>query len=175
MQEAKYSENEQKELILKLKKDLEIEGFKTSWQDPFFAWMHGEPLQRELSDQDTGDNFYIYSLPFPNVAPFDIATIRINADSRFISFVMTFYFCMVLENFLKADKFNEIFDRHDNDWLLKLVDYFTDISDRFSLQWDIEYDEFIEDSLWGNFSFESVEDIIPLIQTIKDVLHDRKN
>lgn len=167
MNEKEYSEKTRKEVIFKLKEDLEKEGFETSWQDPFFVWIQGEPLQRELSNYDAGDKFYIYNLQFPKVAPFDTATITIHADSQFISFAMTFYFCTVLENLLEADEFSEIFDRHDNDWFLKLTDYFRDIADRFPLQWDIEYDEFIEDSLWGNFPFESSNDIISLMRGIK--------
>ncbi len=37
MEDVKHVEKEQKELILKLKKDLEEEGFKTCWYDPFFC------------------------------------------------------------------------------------------------------------------------------------------
>ncbi len=166
MNEEEYSEKTRKEVIFKLKEDLEKEGFETSRQDPFLAWIRGEPLQRKPSNYDTGNKFYIYNLPFPKVAPFDIATITLHANSQFISFAMTFYFCTMLENLLEADEFNEVFDRHDNDWFLKLTDYFRDIADRFPLQWDIEHDEFIEDSLWGTFSFESSNDIILIMRAI---------
>lgn len=72
-----------------------------------------------------------------------------------------------MEDVVDANTINEIYDRHATEWFPKIAVYFNDIVREFSLQWDTEYDEYIEDSLYGNFPVESSDQIIPLMQAIK--------
>ena len=39
---------------------------------------------------------------------------------------------------------------------------------RFSLKWDTEYDESIEDSIWRNFTLEESHVVVEAIRVIKD-------
>ena len=82
MQETKYSEKEQKELILKLKKDLEIEGFETNWQDPFFAWMHPEDAKTKKPQSEPKNTFYICNPPILKIVPFDLAAVSITVNEQ---------------------------------------------------------------------------------------------
>ena len=43
---------------------------------------------------------------------------------------------------------------------------------KYSLQWDTEYDVFIEDSLYGGFPFESVDQIVSLMKEMKSQLQE---
>ncbi len=44
--------------------------------------------------------------------------------------------------------------------------YFNDIAMRFSLKWDTEYDEVIEDALWGSFPLR-VDQVVEILQEMK--------
>ncbi|MBW2630504.1 MAG: hypothetical protein JRC90_01855 [Deltaproteobacteria bacterium] len=153
-------------MILKLKRDLEKEGFKTCWYDPFFAWMHPEDAKMKELQSEPGNTFYICDLPIPKVVPFDLAVVSISVREQ-IHFQLSLYYITILEDEVERDAINAIFDRHATEWSVIRTDYFSDIASRFSLLWDTEYDDFIEDSLWGNFPFDSVEAIIPLMKAIK--------
>ena len=167
MKAEQYSEKERRQTILKIKEDLERECFKTTWQDPFFAWVHGIPLDKGESEHDTGDTLYIPGPSVRKIMPFDFAMVSLRTDHDHIFFELSLYYCKELEDVLGADAINKIYDRHAGDWAPKIDGYFNNIATEFSLRWDTEYDVYIEDSLYGNFPVESPHQIISLMQAIK--------
>ena len=168
MKTEQHSEEETRQLILKIKDELENEGFKTTWQDPFYAWVHGIPLdQQGGSKQDIGDTLYIFDPPVRRIVPFDLAAVRLGIHSDSIYFELFLYYCKELEDLVEADEIEEIFDRHATEWSPKRTEYFADIAIEFSLLWDTEHDEYIEDSLYGNFPYESSDKIISIMRAVK--------
>ena len=167
MKIEQHSEKEIRQLILKIKEELEKEGFKTTWQDPFYAWVHGTPLDQEPLKHDIGDTLYIPDPPVRKIAPFDFAAVRLGIHPDSIYFELSLYYCKELEDLVEADEIEEIFDRHATEWSPKRTEYFADIAIEFSLQWDTEHDEYIEDSLYGNFPFESSDKIISIMKAMK--------
>ena len=147
---------------------LEHQGFQILWHDPLFDWVHGLPFRSE-SAEITGNALYIINPPIPRIAPFDFSSVMINigSDSR-ISFSLSIYFRDVLTDALESDEINAIYSHHDRDWHESLRTYFADIASRFQLVWDIEYDEVIEDCLYGRFSLDKVEEIVVLMKAIKE-------
>jgi len=167
MKAEQHSEEERRQLVLKIKEDLEKEGFKTSWQDPFFAWVHGIPLDKGGSEHDIGDTLYIPDPPVRKIMPFDFAMVFLRIDHDHIFFELSLCYCKELEDAVDADDINKIYDRHAGDWAPKIDGYFNDIATEFSLLWDAECDVYIEDSLYGNFPVESPDQIISLMRAIK--------
>ncbi|MBN2570049.1 MAG: hypothetical protein JXB42_11520 [Deltaproteobacteria bacterium] len=167
MEEAQYSKKGRKELIFGLKKDLEREGFKTSWHDPFLAWMHGENIKTKDPQREPKNTFYIYDLPIPKMVPFDLAAVSITVNEE-IYFQLSLYYVKVLENEVDGDAINNIFDRHATKWSVKRTDYFSDVALQYSLLWDTEYDVYIEDNLQGQFPIKSQERIISIMNDIKE-------
>lgn len=165
MNKAKHSEKEQKEVILKLKKDLEKEGFKTCWYDPFFAWMHPEDTKMKELQSEVAETFYISDLPIPQIVPFDLATVSISVSEQ-ITFKLSLYYVTILEDEVEGDAINSIFDRHATEWSVRRTDYFSDIASRLSLLWDTEYDVYIEDVLCGYFPLEQNQQILSIMDHI---------
>ena len=166
MGHVKRLEKEHQELILKLKKDLEIEGFKTSWQDPFFAWMHPENAKTKEPQNKPKNTFYICDLPIPKITPFDLAAVSITFNEQ-IDFKLSLYYIKILEDEVDGDVINNIFDRHATDWSVKRTDYFSDIASQFSLLWNTEYDVYIEDCLYGYFPLQSHQQILSIMKAIR--------
>jgi len=167
MKTEQQSEEERSQVILKIKEELEKEGFKISWRDPFFAWVHDIPLDQGESENKISDTLYICDPPVPKIVPFDVATASLKIDHDQIFFELSLYYCKELEDIVDADAINKIYDRHAGDLAPKLAVYFNDIAMEFSLRWDTEYDIYIEDSLYGNFPVESPDQIIVLMGAIK--------
>ena len=167
MKTEQHSEKEIRQLILKIKDELENEGFKTTWQDPFYAWVHDIPLDQEPSEHDIGNTFYIPDPPVRKIAPFDFVAVRLQILPDFIYFELSLYYCKELEDLVEADEIEEIFDRHATEWSPKRTEYFADIAIEFSLLWDTEHDEYIEDSLYGSFPYESSDKIVSIMRAIK--------
>ena len=167
MKAEQHSEEERRQTILKIKENLEREGFKTTWQDPFFAWIHGTPLDKKGSEHSIGDTLYISNPPVRKVTPFDFTMVSLRSDHDHIFFELSLYYCKELEGIVDAHAINKIYDRHAGDWAPKMAVYFNDIATEFSLRWDTEYDVYIEDSLYGNFPVESPDQIISLMRAIK--------
>lgn len=151
--------------IFDFKEILQKEGFKTSWKDPFFIWLnkgrheHGEP------EQGLNSSLYILDPPIPKLTPFDYAAAEIRFNGQ-IYFCLSIYYCHVLENLTEADEFNQIFDQHATSWSLAIADYFYDLSSQYSLNWQSEYDSYIEDMLIGRFPFEEMDRVVSLIRKI---------
>jgi len=167
MKTEQHSEKKTRQIILKIKEELEKEGFKTTWQDPFYAWVHGNPLDQEQLKHNISDTLYIADPPVQKIVPFDFTAARLQINPDFIYFELFLYYCKELENAIEADEIAEICTRHDADLAPKMVEYFNDIAIEFSLQWDTEHDEYIEDSLYGNFPFESSDKIISIMKAMK--------
>ena len=167
MKIEQHAQKERRQLILNIKDELKNEGFKTTWQDPFHAWVHDIPLDQEPLKRDIGNTFYIADPPVRKIAPFDFAAVRLQIPPDFIYFEFSLYYCKELENAIEADEIAEICTRHDADLAPKMVEYFTDITNEFGLQWDTEHDEYIEDSLYGSFPYKSSDKIISIMQAVK--------
>lgn len=168
MKAEQHSEEERRQTILKIKEDLEREGFKTTWQDPFFAWIHGTPLDQKESEHSIGDTLYISNPPVQKVTPFDFTAVRIQMHPDSIYFQLSLYYCKELEDVVDGNKINEIYDYYATKWSPKTDSYFKDIANEFSLRWDTKYDAYIKDSLYGNFFLESSDKIISIMKAIKE-------
>jgi ABC-type transport system substrate-binding protein len=151
---------------MEMKRALEEKGFVTTWSDPFFDWINKSNANRSEPPAKPYQ-FFIADPPVPKIAPFDIATIRIDTSHDSIYFAFIFYFSSVMEPCLEAEDFQEVLDKHDTDWIVKLEEYFSEIEHRFKLKWDIEYDITIEDTLYGWFPFDQDEKVIEILEAVK--------
>lgn len=152
-------------MLLGLKADLEKEGFRVSWRNPFFE------EDERVSDAPPfaeGVRFYVSGLPVPRIAPFDVVTALISVEQDFLYFSLCFYFRDVMEPAIEVHEIEEIYDRHDGSWFPSLVVYCQEVQESFSLQWDIEYDSCIEDSLYGHFPLDGPGEIISLMRALRE-------
>jgi hypothetical protein len=152
------------ELLPGLKADLEKEGFRVSWHDPFFeadGRVSDAPQCAEVT------RFYVSGLSIPRIAPFDVVTALISVEEDFLYFSLCFYFRDVMEPAIEADEIHEIYDRHDGSWFPSLVVYCQEVQESYSLQWDVEYDSCIEDSLYGHFPLDRSGEIISLLRALR--------
>lgn len=140
--------SEKKELALKIKEELEMEGFKASWSD-----------ETEIK---------VETLPIPKIVPFDTAKLLIKVEEYHIYFAIVIKFIKVLEDLIDAEEINKVFDLHNDKWLIELTTYFSSIDPSCKLQWDIEYDEYIEDTMYGHFDI--IEEVIPLIHNLRKLI-----
>lgn len=159
--------SEEKALIANIKDRLEEAGFTTTWRRPFWKWMHPEWKGDDAIKPHDESTLYVSNIPLPPVAQVDFAEARISVNDDHIYFELTYYFHKVLEGAIEAEEIRKIHEQHDSEWFPKLQEYLLDVSTRFFLKWDIEYDESIEDSLWGNFTTESVDQVVAIIQAIR--------
>jgi hypothetical protein len=167
------SNKERVELLLGLKADLEKEGFRVSWSNPFFdsggQFSEAQPFSE-------GTQIYVSNLPVPKIAPFDVVTALISVELDFLYFSLCVYFRDVMEPAIEADEIHEIYDRHDRSWFPSLADYLLEVQESFSLKWDVEYDSCIEDSLYGHFPLDGPAEIISLLRALRErheaELHD---
>jgi hypothetical protein len=162
---GQLSEEERRFRLLEIKQKLEKEGFKTTWRDPFFEWLRPTPPEIKEADNPIADVLYIPDPPVPKITPFDLATIAVRIDNQ-ISFQLSLYYCKVLEEAIEADVINQIYDQHASSWTPPMAVQFNDIASQYSLHWDSEYDEYIEDSLYGFFPVDSTDQIISLLRVI---------
>ena len=145
------SPSERNELTLELNGELEKMGFKTNM-----------PGETEIQ---------VDELAFPKIVPFDTASLLISVEEYGIYFAITFKFIKVLEDVTEAEEINEAYEQH-NQWVTDLSIYLGEIDPDAKLKWDVEYDEDIEDTLFG--TFDSAEDVITLVQKLKDLLDKNK-
>jgi hypothetical protein len=141
------SKDEGMKLLLGLKADLEKEGFRVSWRNPFFE---EDGRVSEAPPFAEGKRFYVSGLPVPRIAPFDIVTVLVSVEQDFLYFSLCFYFRDVMEPATEVHEIEEVYDRHDGSWFPSLVVYCQEVQESYSLQWDVEYDSSIEDSLYGH-------------------------
>jgi len=164
--EIKTRQSEIPSVMLDLKISLNKEGFKTTLVNPFFAWIHPDYRTGDSQGYAAATTMYIADIEIPKVAPFDMLSIEIRAmDERFY-FALTIYFHSVMEGLLEADEFNEIFVKHDELWMPQLVSLLQPVEWDFSLKWDTECDETIEDTLYGYFPLSDVDRLIEAVRSI---------
>ena len=142
-----FSLSERKELAFKLKEELERDGFNTFW-----------------SDETT---IQVEDLPIPKIVPFDIANLIISVQEYHIYFAIIIKFIKVLEDLIEAEEINNVYELH-NEWFDKLVSYLSPIDPSGKLQWDIEYDVDIEDTMCG--FLDTVEEVIPFIHNLRKLI-----
>ena len=159
-----------------IKETLVGNGFVLSRTNPFFDWIHGTKTNI-CRPEDLGLSFYISNPPVSHIAPFDCTMAFINfesAETEGIYFQLTFYFHNALETCLDADDIHAVYDRHNALWFPKLVEYCSEIEELFHLTWETEYDESIEDNLYGRFPLEVAGYIPDIIKTLKLQYGQRK-
>jgi len=139
--------SERKKLAFNLKEELERDGFNTVW-----------------SDETT---IQVEDLPIPKIVPFDIANLTISVQEYNIYFAIIIKFIKVLEDLIEAEEINKVCELH-NEWFDKLVSYLNPIDPSGKLQWDIEYDIDIEDTMCG--FFDTTEEVIPFIHNLRKLI-----
>jgi len=140
--------SERKKLALNLKEALERDGFNTFW-----------------SDETT---IQVEDLPIPKIVPFDIANLIISVQEYHIYFAIIIKFIKVLEDLIEAEEINKVCDLHNDKWLIELTSYFSSIDPSAKLNWGVEYDVDIEDTMCGYF--DTVEEVIPFIHNLKKLI-----
>ena len=140
--------SERKELALKLKEELERDGFNTNW-----------------SDETT---IQVEDLPILKIVPFDIANLIISVQEYHIYFAIIIKFIKVLEDLIEAEEINSVCDLHNDKWFIELTSYFSNIDPSAKLKWDVEYDIDIEDTMCGFFDTE--EEAIPFIHNLRKLV-----
>src|SRR3972149_12159886 len=148
MRKDSLSISEKKELAFKLKEELERDGFNTI-----------------RSDETT---IQVEDLPIPKIAPFDIANLIISVQEYHIYFAIIIKFIKVLEDLIEAEEINKVCDLHNDKWLIELTSYFSIIDPSSKLEWDVEYDVDIEDTMYGNF--DTIEEVIPFIHNLRKLI-----
>jgi hypothetical protein len=156
-------------LLQRLKADLEKEGFRVSWHDPFFE---EDGRVSDAPPLAEGTRFYVSGLPVPRIAPFDVVTALISVEQDFLYFSLCFYFRDVMEPAIEVHEIEEIYARHDGSWFPALADHFRVVQESYRLQWDVEYDSCIEDSLYGHFPPDSPGVIISLMRALQTIKGD---
>ena len=134
MRKDSLSISEKKELALKLKAELEKEGFETSLFD-------------ETSVQ-------VENLPIPKIVPFDTAKLTIWIDEYYIYFAIVIKFIRVLEDCIEVEEINRVYGDLHNKWFDELTSYLSSIDPFAKLKWDVEYDVDIEDTMYGHLDTE---------------------
>lgn len=152
------------DFVMVIKQSLDGEGFKTSWQRPMLDWVHGRKFGEELPSHD----FYIFNLPVERITPFDFTEAHLSVNEHTIYFELTFYYCKVLEGLEDGDEINEIYDRHNVKWAPRMADHFLYLTMRFPLEWDTEFDEYIEHSLCGNFPPDRSDMVSDILRAIRE-------
>jgi len=140
--------SERKKLAFKLKEELERDGFNTVW-----------------SDETT---IQVEDLPIPKIVPFDIANLTISVQEYNIYFAIIIKFIKVLEDLIEAEEINKVCDLHNDKWLIELTSCFSSIDPSAKLNWGVEYDVDIEDTMYGNF--DTIEEVIPFIHNLRKLI-----
>ncbi|MGH7799867.1 MAG: hypothetical protein ACREOW_04450 [Thermodesulfobacteriota bacterium] len=148
MRKDSLSISEKKGLTLKLKAELEREGFKTSWSD-----------ETTIRVQD---------LPIPKIVPFDIANLIISVQEYHIYFAIIIKFIKVLEDLIEAEEINKVYGDLHNKWFDELTSYLSSIDPFAKLKWDVEYDVDIEDTMYG--FLDTVDEVISLIRNLRELV-----
>ena len=150
-------------LTLSIKQSLNNDGFKTTWRRPMLDWVHG----RELEEGRPSHDFYIFNFPVERITPFDFNEAHVSVNEHMIYFELTFYYCKILEGLEGGDEINEIYDKHNTKWAPGMADHFLYLTMIFPLEWDTEFDEYIEHSLWGNFPLDRPDLILDIMRVIR--------
>ena len=147
MRADNFSPPERKELALKIKEELEKEGFNTIWSD-------------ETTVQ-------VEDLPIPKIVPFDTAKLTISIEENYIYFAIVIKFIKVLEDCIEPEEIEKVCELH-NDWSAELSSYLSSIDTSAKFKWDVEYDVDIEDTMCG--FLDTVEEVIPFIHNLRKLI-----
>jgi len=153
-------------IMLQLKAMLEEEGYATSWHDPFFAWLYNKTDEGHPISSEERCMFYIKNVPIPIELPIDVISISLHVEHDSIRVGLSIYFNNVLEDLCEAEQIHALIDKHDRQWLILIQDILFDTVNEFSLNWDTEYDVFIEDTLWGDFMMSDIKKVTKLVNSI---------
>ena len=154
--------------LLEIKNTLIKEGFTITWKDPFFCWIHNEPISAEDKPDQTPLKLYVTNPPVPRISPFDMAVVEIEVDRyEHIYFNLCLYYCSVLEDKVEYEDIDAIYEEHNQRWLIDNMEYFSGIAVEYGLEWDVEYDECICDSLWSSFPLEEAYKIVQIMKELE--------
>ncbi len=156
--------------ISNIKAALEKAGFETKCIRPFWEWIHPELRVGENAGLRGGSTVYVAGLPVPAGVPADLAEAEIRTNDDRLYFCFTLYFYTILKDALEAEDFRKIRERHDREWFPKLRECYFDATWRFMLKWDVEYDESIEDSLYGDLELCEAGMVTEIVQTLRDAV-----
>lgn len=160
---------EKRSWLVKMKSQIESLGLKTTWRNPVFDWIHSVPPDQR-KEETPGDTLYVADPPVPRLAPFDLAAVSLKiSDDSFYFNLCLYYYPADLQQAVEADEIGDIWTRHAAEWNPKIAVHFNDIAMRFSFQWDTEYQDLIEDTLWGNFPLTNagVDQVIEVLREMK--------
>lgn len=161
---------EKNTILHDIRRALEEAGVQTSGRSPFIAWVHPDWEDEDSAAGWDGTRLYVPDIPVPDVAPVDIAEIYMHANDQGVYLAFTLYFYTVLKDAMEVEDFRRIHDTHEIEWFPKLREYYIDLSSRFSLEWDVEYDVSIEDTLYRTFEVGDIEEIITVVKSICSIV-----
>lgn len=165
--------------LLTLKERLEQAGFTTTWDAPLFKFVHPDWYftpdgRRKMPEKRTGDFFYVEDLPIPRLAPFDLCAAKIEKfppgfagkPSEVLRFSLSFYFIKIYDG---AEEPEEIYAREflQDQSMIKIYEMFNDIYFEYHLEWDREYDDIIEETLYGDFPVDMMDKVIELFLAVR--------
>lgn len=157
------------DILTRLDSALRDEGFTTSWTRPFWKWVRGPSGRAEPEPVGLYRELYVAGLSIRKVAPFDFVEAKVSHLSGRVRFSLTMYFRHVMESAFTEEDFEAVYKTHDRQWIAALDEYFTDLEDRYGLQWDLEGDDMIEDSLYGDFQPGDADKIVSLLGDIRSL------
>lgn len=148
---VELSISKRKELALKLKEEIEKEGFKS---------------------KRSGDTrIQVEKLPLPKIVPFDTAELNIRVDENKIFFEIIFYFIKVLEDCVEAEEAEKVYVLNEK-WFADLSHYLSSTLPISKLETDVEHDIDIQDSLYGFFN--TPEEVITLVRKLRELIESGK-
>jgi len=156
-------------LLLSLKYRLDQEGYQTSWDNPFFRWLRPDDYRAESPISAMPSVFFVSGISLPRVAPFDFVSAKISIDIYYIYMTITFHFYTVQIGADQKEQFDCIYVLHDECWQPQLVKMMNPVLMKYSLKWNVEYDETIEDDLYDNFPLSDTDKILAILEDVKNL------
>lgn len=149
---------------------LEIEGFKTTWKNPFLEWRYPDNFTGK-SIAERNKVLYVIDPSVPLFAPFDLSMVSIEVEEQFI-FKLSMFYVYMAENYDDESVYGEIFNHFAEDWSSNIDKYFYWITEKLPLKQQGEYysNNYIEDYLIGNF--ENDKSIIDIMIALRK--YDKK-
>ena len=162
---------ETKNIIIKLKAKLDKEGYNTTWQDPFYSWVHN------LLDKDSSQNecdqpltLYIKNDLVLKDIPIDILTNAIVGEGETLYVAMSLYFYNALIDLYDAEEINLIYKEHDQNWFPLVQKVFGIPENDYQMTWDTEYDDCIVDALWCRLPIYENGKITSLVSALSNAM-----
>jgi hypothetical protein len=115
-------------------------------------------------------NFVLSNLSISRIVPYNSVTARIIPDLYSYYFELEFLFNPIeLEQAKEPEEFKAVWERHDQEWLIRLIEYFSNLAELHGLTWNSEYQDGITDTLYRNFNKDE-EGATQLIGLIRDII-----